>query len=96
MAMCCCALGLPPAYFSVQIDRSSRLNNFRRRPTDQTLTTLSDAMANMLNNNNAKDDLAYARALLREGKVPSFKDMARGRRTPFIALPTIRAELWQI
>ena len=34
-------------------------------------------MANMLNNNDAKDDLAYARALLREGKVPTFKEMVQ-------------------
>ena len=50
------------------------------------------------NNNNAKDDLAYARELLRDGKVPSFKDMVQRPAYAFHRVPfrTIRAELWQI
>ena len=54
--------------------------------------------SNSFNNNTAKADLAYARQLVRDGLVPSFKDMLQRpayalHRVPF---RTIRAELWQI
>jgi hypothetical protein len=48
------------------------------------------------NSNSAKYDLAYARALLLDGVVPSFVEMLQKPAYAFRPFRTIRAELWQI
>ena len=84
----CCALGLPPRIVLLTLIDPLGSTTSYRRPTDETLTTRSDAMAsNSFNSNNAKADLAYARALLRDGLVPSFSKMIQKPAYAFRRVP---------